>query len=404
LFEKLGPSPRFGVRMPDRLPPLSDAQIALVETWIREGARDDVTPDVTPTPTVTPPPTNTPAMGDCDDAGTICTVAGTGMSVFDGDGRDALLTSFYYPIDIVFQSDGLPIIDDWNNLRGRRIDADGTVQTIIGTGLEANPENGALATETPLHHASELTFDLQGRLLVAGDHVPFVFRVGLDQRIQIIAGNGLFETSGDGGPALDAGFVSPFGVLPDSEGGFWVSDVDGHTIRHVSADGIVRRVAGTGMRGYSGDGGAAVGAELDGPTRMALDAAGNLIFCDTGNHVLRRILPDDTIETFAGIGVPAYSGDGGPASAAGLSSPYDLAVADSGAIYVADSRNNVIRLIQLDGTISTVVGSGISGFAGDRGPASEARLRQPSGLALAPDGSLWIADTLNHRVRRVGTE
>jgi hypothetical protein len=401
LFEKIGPSPRFGVRMPDRLPPLSDEEVALVETWIREGAQDDVTPDVTPTPTATPPPTNTPAMGDCNDAGTICTVAGTGMSVFDGDGRDALLTSFYYPLDIVFQSDGLPIIDDWNNLRGRRIEIDGTVQTIIGTGFEANPEDGALATETALHHASELTFDPQGRLLVAGDHVPFVFRVGLDQRVEIVAGNGDFTTSGDGGPALEAGFVSPFGVLPDEVGGFWISDVDGHTIRNVDADGIVRRVAGTGTRGYSGDGGLAADAQLDGPTRMALDTAGHLIFCDTGNHVLRRIRTDGTIETFAGLGVPTYSGDGGPASMAGLSSPYDLAVTAGGSIYVADSRNNVVRLIQPDGTISTVVGSGISGFAGDRGPASEARLRQPSGLAFAPDGSLWIADTLNHRVRRV---
>lgn len=401
LFEKIGPSPRFGVRMPDRLPPLSDEQIALIETWIREGAQDDVTPNATPTPTPTVPPTNTPAMGDCNDPGVICTVAGTGMSVFDGDGRDALLTSFYYPIDIVFQPDGLPIIDDWNNLRGRRIEVDGTIQTIIGTGVEDNPENGALATDTPLHHASEFSFDPQGRLMVAGDHVPFVFRVGLDQRVEIIAGNGLFETSGDGGPALEAGFVSPFGVLPDAKGGFWVSDVDGHTVRYVDADGIVRRVAGTGTRGYSGDGGPAVDAQLDGPTRMALDGAGNLILCDTGNHVLRRILPDGTIETFAGIGAPTYSGDGGPASEAGLSSPYDLAVDPSGAIYVADSRNNVVRLIQPDGTISTVVGSGIAGFAGDRGPADEARLRQPSGLAFAPDGSLWIADTLNHRVRRV---
>jgi sugar lactone lactonase YvrE len=223
----------------------------------------------------------------------------------------------------------------------------------------------------------------------------------LDQRVEIVAGNGSFTTSGDGGPALEAGFISPFGVLPDEVGGFWISDVDGHTIRNVDADGIVRRVAGTGTRGYSGDGGLAVDAQLDGPTRMALDMAGNLIFCDTGNHVLRRSRGDGTIETFAGLGVPTYSGDGGPASMAGLSSPYDLAVTAGGSIYVADSRNNVVRVIQPDGTISTVVGSGISGFAGDRGPANEARLRQPSGLAFAPDGSLWIADTLNHRVRRV---
>lgn len=400
LFEKIT-NPRLGQRMPNLLPPLDAAEIALVETWIREGARNDATPAATPTPTATAPPTNTPAPRDCAEPGIICTVAGTGMSVFDGDGRDALATSFYYPLDVSFQPDGLAVIIDWNNLRGRRIEPDGTIVTIIGTGFEAVPENGSLATETSLHHASELAFDAAGRMLVAGNHVPFVFRVGVDQRVEIVAGDGEFASGGDGGPALQASWISPYAVLPDDDGAFWVSDVDAHNLRYVDAAGIVSRVAGDGSRGYAGDGGPAVAAQLNGPTKMAFDATGTLIFCDTDNHVLRRVLDDGTIETFAGTGTPGWSGDGGPAATAQLWRPYDLEVAPDGTIYVADSGNNVVRAIELDGTIRTVAGSGVAAYAGDRGPALEARLRRPSGLVLDADGDLWIADTLNHRVRVV---
>ncbi len=402
LFEKISPVPRFGSRMPALLPPMSDEDIETIRVWIREGAQNDATPNLTIPPTATPTPTGPPPMEDCDDPGIICTVAGTGMSVFDGDGRDALDTSFYYPLDVVFQpSDQLAIIDDWNNLRGRRIETDGTVQTIIGTGLEANPENGDLATETSLHHASELAFDAEGRMLVAGNHVPFVFRVGLDQRVEVVAGNGEFSSTGDGGPALQASWITPFGVLADGAGGFWVTDSDAHTIRHVDADGIVRATAGDGSRGYTGDGAAAIDAQLDGPTRMIVDRDGNLLFCDTGNDAIRRIRADGTIETFAGTGSPGYTGDGGPAVEARLSGPYDLVMASDGTIFVADSGNDVIRAIASDGTISTVAGTGSRGFSGDRGPASRAQFRQPSGLAIAADGSLWVADTLNHRVRRI---
>lgn len=400
LFEKIS-NPRFGERMPSGRPPLTAAEIATIETWIREGARDDSTPPDTPTPSPTAAPTNTPAQADCAVDGVICTVAGTGMSVFDGDGRDALATSFYYPLDVVFQPDGRVIVNDWNNLRARLIDGDGTVRTIIGTGEESEPQDGLPAIDTPLHHASDFAFDADGRMLIAGNHVPYVYRVDLDQRVYIVAGNGAVGSDGDGGEARAASWVSPFGVLPAPDGGFWVSDVDGHNIRHVGADGIVERFAGTGSRGYSGDGGDALDAQLAGPTRMAFDAGGDLIFCDTSNHVLRRVRADGTIETFAGTGAPGYSGDGGPAAAAQLWNPYDLAVADDGTIFIAESGSHVVRAIDRQGIIRTVAGTGMAAFGGDRGPATAAQLRRPSGLALAADGSLWIADTLNHRIRRI---
>ncbi len=339
--------------------------------------------------------------GACDGAGIICTVAGTGRSLFDGDGRDALETSFYYPLDIEFDAEGRPLILDFNNLRVRRLNQDGTIESIMGLDVEEYPQEGALAVETALHHASDIEFDNAGRLFVAGDHAPIVFLVGTDSRVHLLAGNGDFGNDGDGGPALQARLTTPFGVVPDDLGGFYVSDQEAHVVRYVDPDGIIRTVAGTGNRGYSGDGGLGSAAQLSGPTRLALDEQGRLYICDTENHVIRRLDTDGVIHSIAGTGEPGNSGDGGSASAAQLNAPYDLRFSPDGDLYVADSGNNVVRRIDADGMIETVVGTGVAGFAGDESSASDCRLNRPSGINFAADGSLWIADTYNQRVRRV---
>ncbi|MGE0519987.1 MAG: hypothetical protein AB7N53_03975 [Candidatus Binatia bacterium] len=333
--------------------------------------------------------------------GTICTVAGTGRSQFNGDGKPALETSLYFPIDIAFERAGLPLILDWNNLRLRRVKADGTVETIMGNGFEDFPMDGALASDTPLHHASDIEYDTTGNLLVAGDHVPVVFRVGTDDRVFTVAGTVEYGYAGDGGPALEAQLSTPFGVLPDTTGGFYISDVDAHVIRYVDAAGIITTVAGTGERGYSGDGGIGTAAQLGGPARLKIGPDGDLYFCETRNHVIRRLRPDGVIATFAGTGERGYSGDGGPASAARFDGPYDLRFGPNGDLYVADTGNNVIRRIDGNGVVTTVVGDGEPRFAGDGGPAAASSLRRPSALIFDAEGSMWIADTSNHRVRRV---
>jgi hypothetical protein len=368
-------------------------------------AEPSATATATPTATPTTVPT-TPAARPCTDRGVICTVAGTGNAQFDGDGRDALDTSLYFPIQVIFDPGGQPLILDWNNLRLRRINKNGTVSTVMGTGFEDLPTDGALAIDTPLHHASSVTYDANDRLYVAGDHVSVVFRVDTDQRVFTVAGDCLtnpdcYGYSGDGGPAVQAMLSTPVGVLPDARGGFYISDVDTDTIRYVDAAGIIRTVAGTGVEGYGGDGGPATAALLADPRRMVFGPDGAVYFTETKNHVVRRLNADGTIDTVAGTGQRGSGGDDGPARQAQFDSPYDVVFAPNGDLYVTDTNNNVIRRIDATGTITTVVGDGQPRFAGDGGPAALSSLHRPQGVIFDADGSMWISDTSNQRVRRV---
>lgn len=339
----------------------------------------------------------------CDQPGVICTVAGTGESIFNGDGRPAHETALYFPLDVEFEADdGRPLILDFNNIRIRRINDDGTVETVIGQDYEDVPVEGSLAKDAPLHHPSDIEYDANGRLFIAGDHVPLVIAVGTDDRVQILAGSDEFGNDGDGGPARSAKMSAPYGVAPDGDGGFYVADLDAHVVRYVNAAGIISTVAGTGVAGYSGDGGDAMMAQLNGPTRLRLSAAGELFICDTENHAIRKIAGDGKISTIAGTGEEGFSGDGGDASEARLSRPYDLRFSPNGDLFIADSGNHVIRRVRTSGFIETVVGKGTTGgFEGDGGDASFCRLNGPSGIIFDASGALWIADAYNHRVRKI---
>jgi hypothetical protein len=337
----------------------------------------------------------------CAAAGNICTVAGTGQSLFDGDGKQALQTAFYYPLDVAFDAQNRPLILDWNNLRVRRLNEDGTITTIIGQSFEASPMNGALAIDTALHHASDIEKDAAGRFILAGYHTPLVFVIDAESRVYIVAGSDEIGYAGDGGPATEAQLTAPFGVAPAPDGGFYVSDEAQHVVRYVDPAGIIHTVAGNGTRGYAGDGGPGTQAQLSNPTRLRLATDGRLLICDTGNHCIRQLDPDGTITTLAGTGRLGYDGDGGPAAQARLDSPYDLAFSPAGELHIADSGNNVIRKLDGAGIITTVIGIGTSGYTGDAGPASACQMNRPSGITFGPDGALWISDTYNNCVRRV---
>ncbi|AZT84803.1 hypothetical protein EHN06_15270 [Marinobacter sp. NP-4(2019)] len=222
--------------------------------------------------------------------------------------------------------------------------------------------------------------------------------------IDTVAGNGRRGFAGDGGPATAARLNYPSDVAVDAEGNLYFADFRNHRIRRMSPEGTINTVAGTGDAGFSGDGGPATDARLNYPSGVAVDAEGNLYIADAYNSRIRRISPDGTITTVAGTGDEGFSGDGGAATAALLNDPRGVTLDAAGNLYIADTRNHRIRRVSPDGTISTVAGNGKWGFSGDGGPATAARLVYPQGVAVDAAGNLYIADAGNHRIRRVSPD
>src|SRR5437773_1742222 len=207
------------------------------------------------------------------------------------------------------------------------------------------------------------------------------------------------DFSGDGGPATAARLLAPAGVALDPAGNLYIADTADHRIRKVTPGGTISTYAGSGNFGFSGDGGPATAAELNFPRDVALDPAGNLYIADHDNGRIRKVTSGGTISTYAGSGSRGLSGDGGPATAAQLYSPHGVALDTAGNLYIADS--NRIRKVTPGGTISTYAGTGTGPFSGDGGPATAAQLSSPAGVALDLTGNLYIADDGNCRIRKV---
>jgi NHL repeat len=219
-----------------------------------------------------------------------------------------------------------------------------------------------------------------------------------------IAGNGSRGYDGDGKPATESSLAHPYDVRLDSKGNVYIADVFNHRIRKVDLNGIMTTVAGTGVQGYSGDGGLAVNAQLNMPYGILLDKNDNLLIADSENHVIRRVTSDGLIRTFAGSGQRGYDGDGGPALAAKFDSPQSLAIDSQGRIYIVDEHNNAIRVIEVNGTVRTLVGTKGPGFSGDGGPASLAQIADPESILIRKDGSVLISARDNSRLRIISPE
>ena len=291
--------------------------------------------------------------------------------------------------------------------RGRliwKIAPDGTATVVGGTGQGGLPPDGALALEADLGRPQGLCLDAEGRIYFADSRNDLVLRIEADGTLTRIAGTGERGFSGDGGPATDAALNVPFDVRVDGEGSVFITDFGNHRIRKVTPDGRIHTVAGTGEAGYSGDGGRAEAAKLDGPYGSLPTPDGGLLIADSGNNAVRRVDAEGIITTIAGTGERGFSGDDGPASAARLDSPQSLYLGPGGRIYVNDEHNHAIRVIDPDGTISLVVGTGQPGLAADGVPGEGAPLNDPEDLALGPDGSLFITDADNARVIVIDTE
>jgi hypothetical protein len=220
------------------------------------------------------------------------------------------------------------------------------------------------------------------------------------QTITTIAGTGTAGYSGDGGPATSAQVDSPHGLATDGSGNLFIADILNHRIRKVDASGTITTVAGTGTVGFSGDGGPATDAQFRRPMDVAVDELGNLFIADILNHRIRKVDASGTITTVAGTGTAGYSGDGGPATNAQFDRPYSLDMDGSGNLFIADILNHRIRKVDASGTITTVAGTGTAGYSGDGGPATDAQLNVPAGVVVDWIGNLFIADSDNHRIRK----
>lgn len=353
------------------------------------------------------------------------------------------------PMDVAFSPSGQLFVIDWNGHKIRAIDDKGNLAFIVGTGkegdaCEANAVDGKCPlSASELNHPTDMTFDSDGRLVIAAWHNAKIKRADLQtELLENTCGSGARKFAGDNGPCHDASgadlvsFDLPSSVAFDKAGNLFISDQANQVIRRITAStdgsGIVKTVAGNcpgtpgfgcpSGRGYEGDGGPALQAKLannlgqstDPQGKVAFDTQGNLYIADTGNNVIRKVTPgsdgiigdgdpsEEIITTVAGTGQPGFSGDDGPATKAQLSSPTDVAVADDGTLYIADRANNCVRKVATDGNISTVAGQcPTPGYSGDGELATEAGLRQPYGVALDGKGGLYIADSFNHCIRKV---
>ena len=245
--------------------------------------------------------------------------------------------------------------------------------------------------------------DGAGNLYIADSGNRRIRKVDSSGTINTVAGTGEGRFGGDGGPAVNAELGRSYGVAVDGAGNLYIADRSYHQIRKVDSSGTITTIAGTGESGFGGDGGPAVQARLSYPHDVAADRAGNVYIADEDNHRIRKVDTSGIITTAAGSERGGFGGDGGPAVQARLDAPYGVAVDGEGNLYIAEWGGDRIRKVDTSGIITTVAGTGEGGPSGDGGPATSARLFTPSGVAVDSAGNLYIADAGNNRIRKVDT-
>ena len=387
-----------------------------------------------------------------DAKGVITTVAGTGISGFSGDGGPAATAALSFPTGIAIDAAGSLLIAAQGNSRIRKVDSSGIITTIAGNGVFGYSGDGGPATQATLYGPWGITLDALGNIYFSDIGNQRIRKIDTSGIITTVAGNGTAGYNGDGISATSASLNGPRGVLVDGAGNLYIADSENRRVRKVDHSGIITTVAGNGSSGVGGDGGLATAASVTGnyltfdasgnllisggsrvrkvdlssqiittiagtfngfngdghaaldtqffiPTGILLDSAGNLLLADAGNARVRKISTSQIVTTIAG----GYIGDGGPGTSASLNQPEHIAFDGAGNGYIADAGNNRVRKLTPSGTISTIAGTGISGYSGDGGPATAATLFFPQAVAVNSSGNVFVADTGNGVIRKVDT-
>jgi sugar lactone lactonase YvrE len=339
-----------------------------------------------------------------DPLGGFSTVAGTGSAGYTGDGGAATAARLDRPYGVAVDASDNLYIADMNNHVIRKVTAvTGLISTYAGTGSDGNTGNGGAATAAKLGDPYGVALDSAGNLHIADKKYHVVRKVtAATGVISAVAGTGSAGYTGDGGAATSAKLDEPYDVALDGSDNVYIADMGNDVIRKVTAaSGVISTFAGTGTGGYTGDGGAATSARLNEPYGVGLDASDNLYIAQRKNYVVRKVNASDLIiTTVAGTGSNGYTGDDDLATLAELSEPYDVAVSSTGDLYIADGLNDVVRRVDGESQVITTINSGGS-YTGDGGLAVLAKVNQPWDMAVDSSGNVYIADTLNHVVRRI---
>ena len=333
------------------------------------------------------------------------TIAGNGVAGYSGDGGAAMLAELSGPYNVKFDHSGnLYIADEGNNVI-RKISR-GIITTVVSnigaSSICGYIGDGGIATAAELCQPADLAFDQSGNLYLTDNGNSVIRKVNAFGIISTFAGGGI-SGIGDGGQATAAELSDPLGLVFDKAGNLYFSDNGHHRVRKIDNAGIITTVAGTGVAGYSGDNGPATDAKLIYPGFINISPRGELYIADYFNHRIRKVDLSGIITTVAGTGIQGYSGDGGPATAAKLNEPFGILFDRIGNYYISEEIGSpTIRKVDTFGIITTIAGTGIAGFSGDGGPATAAQLNSIAICSTIDSfGNLYMADYTNNRIRRI---
>ena len=332
-------------------------------------------------------------------AGTISTFAGKTPGGFGGDGGPATDARFRYPYGLAVGPDGSLYIADSQNHRVRRVGTDGIIDTVAGNGTQGFTGDNGDATAAELNTPIGVAVAPDGSLLIVDQLNYRIRRVRPDGKIVTFAGNGQSVFGGDGGAATGAG-MQPWGVAVGPDGAVYIADRSNSRLRMVDQNGTISSVAGNGQAGPNGDNVPATSVNLGVPSDVAVAPDGSIYVVVGGPGRIRRVSPQGILTTIAGT-TAGFSGDGGPAKTAQIDSPVRFAIGPDGSIYIPDTGNQRLRWIGSEGVINTIAGNGLAGFSGDGGLATQAQFSDPYAVAVGPDGAIYVADSFNQRIRRL---